>query len=48
MNIAEWFKNPNLWDLNVLNTVLMPNFDAQKMMSENGRNVFSVGEISNE
>jgi hypothetical protein len=25
----------------------MPNFDAQKMMSENGRNVFSVGTISN-
>jgi hypothetical protein len=47
MNVAEWFKNPNLWDLNVLNTVLMPNFDAQKMMSENGRNVFSVGTISN-
>ena len=48
MNVAEWFKNPNLWDLNVLNTVLMPNFDAQKLMSENGRNVFSLGEISNE
>lgn len=48
MNIAEWFKNPNLWDLNVLNTVLMPNFDAQKLMSENGKNVFSLGEISNE
>lgn len=47
MNVAEWFKNPNLWDLNVLNTVLMPNFDAQKMMSENGRNVFDVGTISN-
>lgn len=47
MNVAEWFKNPNLWDLNVLNTVLMPNFNAQKMMSENGRNVFSLGEISN-
>jgi hypothetical protein len=45
MNVAEWFKNPNLWNLNVLNTVLMPNFDAQKLMSENGRNVFSLGEI---
>ena len=48
MNVAEWFKNPNLWDLNVLNTVLMHNFNAQKMMNENGRNVFSLGEISNE
>ncbi|TVZ56436.1 hypothetical protein OD91_1721 [Lutibacter sp. Hel_I_33_5] len=46
MNIAEWFKNPNTWDLNVLNTVLMPNFDAQKMMSENGEGVFSLGEIT--
>jgi hypothetical protein len=47
MNIAEWFKNPNTWDLNQLNTVLMPNFDAQKLISENGRSVFSVGAITN-
>lgn len=46
MNIAEWFKNPNTWDLNVLNTVLMPNFNAQKMMNENGKNVFTLGAIS--
>ena len=45
MNIAEWFKNPNTWDLNQLNTVLMPNFGAQKMMSANGKSVFSLGEI---
>jgi hypothetical protein len=44
MNVAEWFKNPNQWDLNVLNTVLMPNFDAQVMMFENGSNfMFSQG-----
>ena len=46
MNVAEWFKNPNTWDLNVLNTVLMPNFEAQKLMNQNGRSVFSLGEIS--
>jgi len=46
MNIAEWFKNPNTWDLNQLNTVLMPNFNAQKMMSENGKSVFSLGEVN--
>jgi hypothetical protein len=46
MNVAEWFKNPNQWDLNVLFTVLMPNFDAQLMMNENGQNVFSRGAIS--
>jgi uncharacterized lipoprotein NlpE involved in copper resistance len=52
MNVAEWFKNPNTWDLNVLNTVLMPNFDAQIMMFENGSNfatsqgVFSLGNVT--
>lgn len=45
MNIAEWFKNPNTWDLNVLNQMLMPNADAQIMMSENGRNVFSLKSV---
>ena len=47
MNIAEWFKNPNTWNLNNLNTVLMPNFNAQKMISANGKSVFTLGEISN-
>ena len=42
MNLAEWFKNPNLWDLNVLNTGLMGNYDAQREMNENGQSVFSV------
>ena len=42
MNIAEWFKNPNTWDLNILNNMLMPNFDAQGMMFQNGQNVFSL------
>jgi len=46
MNVAEWFKNPNQWDLNVLFTVLMPNFDAQIMMNENGQNVFSRGDVT--
>ena len=46
MNISEWFKNPNLWDLNQLNSVLMPNSSAQIMMSENGRNVFSIGTVT--
>lgn len=46
MNVAEWFKNPNLWDLNVLFSTLMPNFDAQIMMSENGMTVFSRGAVT--
>lgn len=46
MNLAEWFQNPNIWDLNVLNTVLMPNFEAQIVMQQNGKSVFSLGKIN--
>ena len=42
MNLAEWFKNPNTWDLNVMGTNLMGNYDAQIMMNENGQSVFTV------
>ncbi len=42
MNIAEWFRNPNTWDLNVLNTPLMPNYEAQKLMQQNAATVFSA------
>lgn len=45
VNMAEWFKNPNTWDLSVLNTVLMPNFNAQQLMNENGKTVFSLGNV---
>ncbi|EDP72693.1 hypothetical protein FBALC1_16367 [Flavobacteriales bacterium ALC-1] len=46
VNLAEWFKNPNLWDLNALNQMLMPNSTAQIMMYDNGQSVFSLGDIS--
>lgn len=42
MNIAEWFKNPNTWDLNIYNSALMGNYEAQILMNENGQSVFSV------
>ena len=42
MNLAEWFKNPNTWDLNEFNIELMGNYTAQKRMNENGQSVFSV------
>jgi hypothetical protein len=45
-NIAEWFTNPNTWDLNSYNINLMSNYDAQKMMNTNGKTVFSLGEIN--
>jgi hypothetical protein len=47
MNIAEFFKNPHTWDLNVLDTPLMPNYTAQKMMQDNVGSVFSLGAITN-
>ncbi len=46
MNVAEWFKNPHTWDLNELNTDLMMNYEAQKMMYDNSGSVFSLGEIT--
>ena len=45
MNIAEWFKNPNQWDLNVLGSMLMPNFNAQVMIYENGQGVFALESV---
>ncbi len=46
-NLAEWFKNPNTWDLNTLNQMLMPNSSAQIMMHDNGKNgVFGLGTIT--
>lgn len=45
MNIAEWFRSPNTWNLNTYHSSLMGNYTAQKMMSANGQNVFSVNSI---
>lgn len=46
MNIAEWYKNPNTWDLNQYHAVLMPNYSAQKLMQANGASVFSLGTVT--
>lgn len=47
MNVSEWFKNPNTWDLKVLYQMLMPNYEAQIMMSGNGANgVFNLGTVT--
>lgn len=45
MDIAEWYKNPNTWDLNTYHGTLMPNYTAQKMMNQNGSTVFSLGTV---
>jgi hypothetical protein len=46
MNLASWFRNPNTWDLNTYNSMLMSNYTAQIMMTQNAVDVFSVGTIS--
>ncbi len=46
MNIAEWFKNPILWDLDQYHMMLMPNYTAQKMINQNGRSVLSLGNVT--
>ncbi|MCF1420636.1 MbnP family protein [Mangrovimonas futianensis] len=46
-NLAELFKNPNLWDLNQYSSSLMPNYDAQKMMQQNAATAFSIGQVTN-
>lgn len=46
MNLENWYQNPNLWNLNDYYTMLMPNYTAQIMMTENSVDVFTVGTIS--
>jgi len=46
MNIAEWFKNPVNWDLNVSHSMLMPDFGAQVLMFTVGKDAFSLGSIT--
>lgn len=46
MNIAEWFKNPNTWDLNELNQMLMANSMAQIKIHANGQSVFKLESIN--
>lgn len=46
MDIAEWFKNPYSWNLNTYYNALMPNYNAQILMNQNGRSVFSLGTIT--
>lgn len=46
MNIAEWFKNPISWDLNVLNSMLMPNYGAQILMYNIGKDAFSLSSVT--
>lgn len=46
MDIAEWYKNPNTWDLNAMHSGLMMNYNAQRTMNANGATVFSLGSVN--
>lgn len=42
MNVNNWFVNPNLFDFNVFGGSIMQNANAQRILKENGADVFSV------
>ena len=46
MDVSEWFKNPNVWDLNENDVNLMGNYDVQLLMNQNGSSVFSLISIT--
>ncbi len=45
MDILKWYKTPNLWDLNTWGAGIMPNYDAQVALNQNGQDVFSLGDL---
>ncbi|MEQ8909779.1 MAG: hypothetical protein RIC95_11335 [Vicingaceae bacterium] len=42
MNIEQWYEDPYTWDFNVYNAPIMPVYDAQIRLNENGPSVFSI------
>lgn len=46
MDVSEWFKNPNTWDLNENDINLMGNYGVQLLMNQNGASVFSLVSIT--
>lgn len=42
METANWFRNPNLWDFNEMGGSVMQNMEAQRMIRENARDVFTI------
>ena len=42
MNIDNWFRNPNTYDLIVFGSAIMQNQKAQQLLKENGHDVFSI------
>jgi len=46
MNLEQWFTNTYDWNLNYMHMMLMPNYEAQRRMQENGQTVFSLGNVN--
>ena len=42
MNIDNWFRNPNTYDINAFGSAIMQNQEAQRLLKENGHDVFDV------
>jgi hypothetical protein len=42
MNLNEWFRNPNLFDLSADGSYIMDDTEAMSLIAENGINVFSI------
>jgi uncharacterized lipoprotein YehR (DUF1307 family) len=42
MNINEWYTNPTNWDFNQYGAGIMPNYNAQKLLNTNGKDVFTA------
>lgn len=42
MNVEQWYEGPYEWDFNIWNTMIMPNYNAQLKLNENGPSVFTI------
>ena len=47
MNIDNWFRSPNTYDIAAFGSAIMQNQEAQQLLKENGHDVFEVGIESN-
>lgn len=44
MNVNQWFDSPNIFDFNVFGGSIMQNQQAQELLKENGKNVFTIAD----
>jgi hypothetical protein len=42
MDINEWYKNPTNWDFNQYGADIITNYNAQKLLNTNGKDVFTA------